>query len=219
MINLLINMMITSSFLLSNIQTTSANFQRIPLQNIDSLTFNNEHITSSRRTHPIKQLDCVGGNANCPYWGIPSTVQCINKGSDGINIQWECQAELNSKIKFGRTDVSCEGYDHPDDPYILINSCGLKYTLEWTDLNRHQPIHHESEFWGSLLIIGGIIFMIVSCCQSSNNYYRDYTPGFWTGALGGYALSNMSRNNRGYYTNRTRSPTRISRGFGTTKNR
>ena len=40
-------------------------------------------------------------------------------------LQWECKAELDSKYKFGRIQVSCEGYDYPDDPYILRGSCGV----------------------------------------------------------------------------------------------
>jgi hypothetical protein len=30
----------------------------------------------------------------------------------------------------GRIEVVCEGYDYPDDPYILQGSCGLEYRVE-----------------------------------------------------------------------------------------
>ncbi len=39
--------------------------------------------------------------------------------------QWECKAEMDSAYKFGRLQVSCEGYDYPEDPYILRGSCGV----------------------------------------------------------------------------------------------
>lgn len=39
--------------------------------------------------------------------------------------QWECKAELDSKYQFGRIQVSCEGYEYPDDPYVLRGSCGV----------------------------------------------------------------------------------------------
>ena len=42
-----------------------------------------------------------------------------------LHIQWECKAELDSKYQFGRLQVSCEGYEYPDDPYILRGSCGV----------------------------------------------------------------------------------------------
>ena len=32
---------------------------------------------------------------------------------------------MNNGYKFGKIEVSCEGYDHPDDPYILKGSCGV----------------------------------------------------------------------------------------------
>merc|ERR1719370_1231452 len=34
--------------------------------------------------------------------------------------------------------VVCEGYDYPDDPYILAGSCGLEYTLELTKEGREK---------------------------------------------------------------------------------
>ena len=32
---------------------------------------------------------------------------------------------MDKRYKFGRITVSCEGYDYPDDPYILHGSCGV----------------------------------------------------------------------------------------------
>ena len=34
-------------------------------------------------------------------------------------------AELSAEVKFGKINVLCEGYDYPDDPYILRGSCGV----------------------------------------------------------------------------------------------
>lgn len=39
--------------------------------------------------------------------------------------QWECKAQTDKKYQLGRIQVSCEGYDYPDDPYILRGSCGV----------------------------------------------------------------------------------------------
>lgn len=44
----------------------------------------------------------------------------------GVYVQWECKAELDSKYQFGRLQVSCEGYEYPDDPYVLRGSCGVR---------------------------------------------------------------------------------------------
>jgi hypothetical protein len=51
-------------------------------------------------------------------------------GTDGIDAQWRCVAELSNELSFDQLDVSCEGYDHADDPYILAGSCGLQYSLK-----------------------------------------------------------------------------------------
>ena len=40
-------------------------------------------------------------------------------------LQWECKAQTDKKYQLGRIQVSCEGYDYPDDPYILRGSCGV----------------------------------------------------------------------------------------------
>jgi len=32
---------------------------------------------------------------------------------------------MDNAFKFGEISVTCEGYDYPDDPYILKGSCGV----------------------------------------------------------------------------------------------
>lgn len=48
-------------------------------------------------------------------------MQCKNMGASygGEDIQWSCTAELPAEFKLGRTEVVCEGYSSPEDPYIL----------------------------------------------------------------------------------------------------
>jgi hypothetical protein len=39
---------------------------------------------------------------------------------------------MPKKYKFGKLSVSCEGYDYPEDPYILAGSCGVsKKSFIW----------------------------------------------------------------------------------------
>ena len=38
--------------------------------------------------------------------------------------------------------VGCEGYDYPDDPYVLAGSCGLEYTIDRTTVNSGLFPHH-----------------------------------------------------------------------------
>jgi hypothetical protein len=62
-------------------------------------------------------------------------MRCKNSGADydSENIQWTCTASLPDEFKLGSTDVICEGYDYPEDPYILKGSCGVEYRLVLTD--------------------------------------------------------------------------------------
>lgn len=45
---------------------------------------------------------------------------------------------MDNWYRFGKVEVSCEGYNNPDDPYILRGSCGLEYTLELTAEGRQN---------------------------------------------------------------------------------
>lgn len=101
------------------------------LRNIQALTLYKGRYTTARRSSPIPQLKCVGGSAGCQAF-IPEVVQCVNKGWDGVDVQWECKTDMDNEYRFGRLEVSCEGYSHPADTYVLKGSCGLEYTLELT---------------------------------------------------------------------------------------
>src|SRR3569623_396245 len=109
------------------IATTCASADRVHIQDVHAITLQRGHVTTWRRTSPVPQLRCVGGCG----WGSqePTTVMCENKGFDGRDAVWECKADLSSAYKFGRLNVQCEGYDYPEDPYILAGCCGLEYTL------------------------------------------------------------------------------------------
>ncbi|KAF6084846.1 store-operated calcium entry associated regulatory factor [Phyllostomus discolor] len=63
----------------------------------------------------------------------PKVVQCQNKGWDGYDVQWECKTDLDMAYKFGKTEVSCEGYESSEDQYVLRGSCGLEYSLDYTE--------------------------------------------------------------------------------------
>ncbi|RWS03331.1 store-operated calcium entry-associated regulatory factor-like protein [Dinothrombium tinctorium] len=104
---------------------------RVKLKEVETLTFRQNAMTRSRRSHSIPQLNCIGGTAANQY--TPKTVQCYNRGFDGNDVQWECKAELKNKYVFGNVFVNCEGYDYPEDPFILADSCGLEYELDFAD--------------------------------------------------------------------------------------
>ncbi|XP_052402227.1 store-operated calcium entry-associated regulatory factor isoform X1 [Carassius gibelio] len=116
------------------------NDEAVLLRDVQVLTLNRGRYTTARRSSPVPQLQCVGGSAGCGSF-VPEVVQCYNRGSDGIDTQWECKADMDNAYRFGRVEVSCEGYNSPNDAYVLRGSCGLEYTLELTAEGRQQHTH------------------------------------------------------------------------------
>jgi len=115
--------------------------KRVRVEDINTLTLKHGHYTAGRRTSPVPQTKCIGGSAKGRY--TPSVIQCYNRGSDGFETQWECKADLDNAYRFGHTTVVCEGFDHPNDPYVLAGSCGVEYTLEFTKEGQQQEHHRR----------------------------------------------------------------------------
>ncbi|XP_019855547.1 PREDICTED: store-operated calcium entry-associated regulatory factor-like [Amphimedon queenslandica] len=184
------------------------NKDKVLLEKVTSITLEEGKMTNARRSSAIKQLECVGGSAGC-YGYRPKVVQCVNTGHDGYDVQWECKTEMDSKYRFGKIDVSCEGYDYPDDPYVLRGSCGLRYELDLTEEgHRHKKNsfysggehhhHHnynssssDSGWFGSLIqlvIIGAVIYCCLGACfgrrSGSSSSSSSYSSGYGHGNSG-----------------------------------
>ncbi|KAH3723283.1 store-operated calcium entry-associated regulatory factor [Pelomyxa schiedti] len=114
------------------------------MESVKALTFTKGAYTTGRRSAPMQQLTCRKSPGSMYE---PSTVQCQNVGSDGSGIQWKCEADLDTSVKFGPLSVSCEGYSYPDDPYILKGSCALEYTLESTSGASHYGQYGQYNYY------------------------------------------------------------------------
>lgn len=99
---------------------------KVSLESIRSLTFYNDEYTQARRTNPIPQLRCVG--KPCKQYQ-PEVIRCLNDGGKGLDVQWKCEADLPEKLRFGKVEVSCEGWSRPGDTNVLKGSCALEYRL------------------------------------------------------------------------------------------
>ncbi|KAL5021942.1 hypothetical protein ScPMuIL_001097 [Solemya velum] len=162
--------------------------ERVLLSDIQTLTLRHGVSTNARRSSAVPQLKCVGGSASGKF--LPQVVQCYNRGFDGYDVQWECKTDMDNAYRFGNVEVSCEGYEYADDPYILRGSCGLEYTLELTKEglqqqqghqyygneghhSYHHDSHHGHQKSGSmgnlvmLAVVGVIIYAIYKTCLST----------------------------------------------------
>ncbi|KAG0276799.1 hypothetical protein BGZ96_003140 [Linnemannia gamsii] len=119
----------------------NSNHKKVLLKDVQTLTLHQGRMTTGRRTSPVRQIKCVGGNACGDF--EPEVVQCTNAGFDGSDVQWKCQADLPENLRFGQLDVFCEGYAHPDDPFVLKGSCGLEFKLQYTNIRHNTNSYGE----------------------------------------------------------------------------
>lgn len=138
---------------------------KVLLHDIEVLTLYHGRYTTGRRSSRVPQLKCTGGTAGCSAF-IPEVVQCYNRGTDGAEVQWECKTDMDNAFRFGEISVTCEGYDYPDDPYVLKGSCGLEYSIDLTKEGYARGYQsHDSHRWsdGKHSYIGTVLMFIVIC--------------------------------------------------------
>ena len=182
---------ITTAFLIISVNSVSDDNNdprdKVLLKNVETLTFSNDLVTTGRRSSPVPQLSYAGLPSESQLRHRPSTVACKNIGIADKDPSWQCEAELSGS-KLSHVEVSCEGYDYPDDPYILVGSCGLIYKLQYKD-SSHQPINYteysdSDKPEGSLLGLIAVVVMIcamMSLCTPEDTHSRYERPGFWSG--------------------------------------
>jgi len=177
--------------------TADAVHEKVPIKEVTSLLLHRGKMTTGRRSAPVPQINCL---SNCNH--SPDTIYCRNVGFDGEDVVWECKSDPDGSA-FRDLNVQCEGYDYPDDPYILKGSCGIEFSMTTTP--GPSPRHHTDDQEPNPL--GGLYFLIfvlavISCIMgdgggsssrySSSSYYspryRSSTSNFWTGAATGYAV-------------------------------
>ncbi|KAK4309704.1 hypothetical protein Pmani_018700 [Petrolisthes manimaculis] len=152
-----------AAFCLSSVNAWGST-DSVLLKDIQVLTLYNGKSTTGGRSSPVPQLECVkGGTASCNAFR-PRVVQCYNRGWDGSEVQWECTTDMDNAYRFGEIEVSCEGYSHRDDPYVLKGSCGLRYTIDYTKEGLNQQ--RQYNYYGDN--------------QDSSGYYQKKKSENWT---------------------------------------
>lgn len=76
---------------------------------------------------------------------LPSTVSCAREGFDGSDATWRCTVEgLPNTLRLAQASVTCEGFDYPDDPYVLAGSCGVELSLEPSGVGNPDTVNTNS---------------------------------------------------------------------------
>lgn len=118
-------LIITLASFASAITRNGQNAARIPMSSLKTLYFKDGTMTYARRGKKLPQLQCIGNSKHlCDTYG-PDIIMCKSAG-DGA---WRCEADLHPSVRLGSVEVSCEGWDHPDDEYVLRGSCLLEYNI------------------------------------------------------------------------------------------
>ena len=182
--------------------------EKVLLSNIRTLTLRKDAKTSHNRVSAIPQLTCVGGTAKGLY--EIDTLRCKNAGAgySDDDVQWTCTADLPTEFKLGSTEVMCEGFANPSDPYVLKGSCGAEYRLMLTDVGEQtfgKGGSGKSQFWDwepdaqrskkndNVAVLFWIIFVGVVGWMVYAAFIRDARPrrprgpgiGGWGGGGGG----------------------------------
>jgi len=121
------------------------------LSKVSAITVRGGKHTESRRVAPVPQLQCVGPAEICRLYSV-DVMRCTNEGADydENSIQWSCKASLPEEFKLGSTEVTCEGYESSEDPYVLKGSCGVEYRLLLTEKGEEKyGSHINAKFAGS----------------------------------------------------------------------
>eukprot|EP00501_MAST-03F_sp_TOSAG23-6_P002383 GSMAST32.ASY1.ANO1.2489.1 assembled CDS len=178
---------------------------KVLLETVKAITLKKGKYTNSRRVSAIPQITCING---C-HLASPNRIQCKNSGSDGVDIQWECSTDLPAGVSFEAVEVLCEGYDYPEDEYVLKGSCGVEYSLS----GHRSDNHSQHSSWGNgyadsdpygysssdysydrsestfsffrLFILIAIILTAYSCCFSGVNNTTNTGRGGGPGGGGG----------------------------------
>ncbi len=188
---------------------------RIYQNDITSLIFNKNQLTTSRRVAPMNQLQCTTG---CSLANL-NRVVCTNAGNNGFNINWKCDTELPNNVRFGQLAVSCEGYESPADRYVLAGSCGLKYGLEYINTNGYTPRDRSNDLSGFFVCVFIVLLLVVYSVQHVPYYATTtYMPRY----VATYPVYQSSYGGSGYGGNTSSSSSSSTRrvtDYATTENR
>lgn len=172
----------------------SDGYRKLNLKFIESIKFHHDRKARRVRSKPVPQLKCVGGSADCDV--RPEIVDCANlelmndakspqeeeasetetERDQDEELQWKCNASLDKEYTLRAVSIDCEGYDYPEDPYILRGSCQLKYTIdysdlffEWDNMSKDPPSYDEGLQLRDILTLVCAVFFVVAIYRRNEN--------------------------------------------------
>ena len=177
--------------------------KKVLLKEVDVLLLETGKKTTGRRSVPVNQLECVNFCNN-----KPKKVACRNIGHDGSDVIWDCKSDPPGKI-FDVINVECEGFEYPDDEYVLAGSCGLRYNGA-SYFQRAKPLNDlpnpKKNDYSDIVFVSVCVIVFMSICScmeppepsqprsyrrtssyTSHPPYRSSSSSdFWSGVAAGF---------------------------------
>ena len=107
--------------------------QPILMKDMEVLSFYSDGYTGTMRGQAIPQMILL--TPNVPVDAIPKEIVCKNIGWDGLNVHWDCSADMKNEWSLDNPIISCEGWSGPGDDYVVPGSCSISYELKYTPSN------------------------------------------------------------------------------------
>jgi len=105
-------------------------YERVHLRDITCLHLAEGAVAVTRSKDVPRQLWNVGEfDAAVPEMTC-NNVGWDGVGWDGVEVTWECTIPDDVPAKLAGGTVKCEGWDYPDDPFVVAGSCRVLYTLK-----------------------------------------------------------------------------------------
>ncbi|KAI0077055.1 hypothetical protein K474DRAFT_1662142 [Panus rudis PR-1116 ss-1] len=138
----------------------SSNINNNPIKALDDielLTFESDALMVSDEGQVVPRMTCA---SDACHSYVPDIVYCINTGRHGLEVDWKCEADLPSNLRFGRVQIACKGWSRPSNPHVLEDTCRLQYTLVQL-LFAHPIVPNTADAIVFLTILAFVVYFFI----------------------------------------------------------
>ncbi|KAG0575289.1 hypothetical protein KC19_VG333900 [Ceratodon purpureus] len=151
------------------------NGRPVLLDEVKELHFQKGRETTYKRSPSLPQLRCTRG---CEF--EPDIVRCKNVKPRGRSSRWQCETNLPTHLKIGKTDIICEGFHSDEDEEVLEGSCALQYTLThagWALYGHKGAMEYDPKMKGwsaSWIVISSVVGYIMLNIYNAVNWTQEF---------------------------------------------
>jgi len=133
-------------------------FHRVRMDHLRMLEFTRDERAISKHGAGPMQLECVGGRAWFDRYRLDKAL-CTRQEND-----WVCETEVVHGYTISNVKVVCEGYDSPNDAFVVDGSCNMQYEIEH---NEERKPHNMNAFIGLMATAFLLLVSLLAALCSS----------------------------------------------------